>query len=150
MRTSRGAHRRRVRPVARAGAVAALLAGLSGCDDQGQGDREAFCAELESGAEVLRGDITDPAAAQAAIDVMAELVELAPPSIADDAQFIHDLLVTAAAIDPTSTDAVARVLELATGSEAESASRSFNRYASQECGVEMSPTKTAAPASTRD
>ena len=131
--------------------AAALASALGACSDDG-GDPEAFCAGIEEIADVeaLIGGVAaeqDPGTSMRnAAQRMRQLSGEAPDEIDGDVRRIADAveLLAEAAADPD-IGVAARLSEIDLEAVGEAAAN-VERYARDECGIDLSSTSTTAAA----
>ncbi|MEM9714773.1 MAG: hypothetical protein AAGA17_21310 [Actinomycetota bacterium] len=129
--------------------VAVMLAACGGGGDSADGG--TFCAQLEAVAgdgEVVSLD--DPDDAAAAVESIRRLADAAPSEIEDDVRLLTEIVEQLAELDPDDEEAgLAFFGELVSrGEEFEAADARIDRFAIDECGLELPDDTNDADAAT--
>lgn len=134
---------RRPRPIL-ATALLVTLASLAACGDDGGGDTAQFCELLAATQDPLGDDdLSDPAAAQAAIEQFDELEAAAPEEIRGAVGTLRGVLEELVQVDPDDPESFAAVFSAVLDPEVQSAATELETYARDECGIELDDTSDA-------
>lgn len=126
-------------PLVLAAAVALVAAAFAACSDgDDAGDEARFCELLTATQDPLGDeDISDPAAAQEALDQFAELEEAAPSDIRPAVATLREVLVQLVEADPDDPDSFAAVFSAVLDPDVQEAATELEEYARDVCGVEL-------------
>ena len=126
------------------GSLACALAALVGCSDDGPGDAERFCGEVQANTAALVASPATVADIDAYLDLYRRIGELAPLAIEPHWEALILSYETASTVDPADPESVQAAIRRAYATERSAVA--VKDWLLANCNVDLGPVSTVVPA----